>query len=123
MIVVRCCYLDIEDKLEKFILTKYKSIMQFAKEVGIPYTTVKGMFTRGIWGASVQNVTKICDKLEIEVDGLIQGKIVEKYKSYNLSIHEQKVITAYRQHPKMQDAVDRLLGIEEEYIEEKQKHA
>lgn len=112
--------MKIEEKLEKFILTKYKSIMQFAKEINIPYTTVKGMFTRGIWGASVQNVTKICEVLEIEVDELIQGNIVEKSKSYNLSIHEQKLITAYRKQPSMQDAVDRLLGIEEV---QKEKHA
>lgn len=28
--------MKIEEELEKFILTKYKSIMQFAKEVNIP---------------------------------------------------------------------------------------
>lgn len=41
----------------------------------------------------------------------------------SLNSHEKKVLLAYRQNPKMQEAVDRLLGVEEEYIEQKEKHA
>lgn len=41
----------------------------------------------------------------------------------SLNSHERKVLLAYRQNPKMQEAVDRLLGVEEEYIEQKEKHA
>lgn len=40
-----------------------------------------------------------------------------------LNSHEKKVLLAYRQNPKMQEAVDRLLGIEEEYTEQKEKNA
>lgn len=115
--------MTIEEKLQNFILTKYKSIMQFSKKADIPYTTVKGMFTRGIWGASVQNVTRMCEVLNIDVDKLICGQIVSKDVAYTLNAHEQKVIVAYRQQPSMQEAVDRLLGVEEEYIEQKEKHA
>lgn len=45
--------MTIEEELQKYILDKYKSVMQFSKIAEIPYTTVKGIFTRGIWGASV----------------------------------------------------------------------
>lgn len=43
----------------------------------------------------------------------------------NLSLHEKEVVTAYRNKPEMQPAVDKLLGVEEEYIEvtQKEKHA
>lgn len=108
--------MKIENELEQYILKRYKSIMQFSKEVGLPYTTVKGMFARGIWGASVQSVNKICNLLNIEVNELMQGKIVESGKSLKLNSHEQKLIIAYRQQPSMQEAVDRLLGIEVETI-------
>ena len=35
---------------------------------------------------------------------------------FNVSEHEKKVISAYRNKPEMQPAVDRLLGIEEEKL-------
>lgn len=41
--------MTIEQKLQDYILDKYKSVMQFAKLVDLPYTTVKGIFSRGIW--------------------------------------------------------------------------
>ena len=40
-----------------------------------------------------------------------------------LTSHERDLIVAYRNNPDIQIAVDRLLGIEEEYIEQKEKHA
>lgn len=46
--------MTIEQKLQDYILDKYKSVMQFAKLVDLPYTTVKGIFSRGIWGTSIQ---------------------------------------------------------------------
>lgn len=113
--------MTIEEELQKYILDKYKSVMQFSKIAEIPYTTVKGIFTRGIWGASVQNVTKICDILEIDINELIKGNIKSQSKSHYLSEHEHKLIKSYRQQPSMQETVDRLLGIEEEHI--KEKHA
>ena len=103
-----------EDKLQSYILERYKSIMQFAKIAGVPYTTIKGIFSRGIWGASVQNITKICDVLFIDVDELIKGNIQPKNKSMFLSKHETSVVTAYRNKPEMQTAVDKLLGIEDD---------
>lgn len=35
--------MTIEQKLQDYILDKYKSVMQFAKLVDLPYTTVKGI--------------------------------------------------------------------------------
>lgn len=104
--------MTLEEKLQNYILEKYKSIMQFAKIAEIPYTTIKGIFTRGIWGASVQNVTKICDVLSIDIDELIKGNIEPKNKSVVLNRHEQDVINAYRNKPEMQPAIDKILGIE-----------
>jgi hypothetical protein len=90
--------------------------MQFAKLVDLPYTTVKGIFSRGIWGTSIQNVTKICNFLSIDINALINGEIKEQIHIDKLSDHEKKVILAYRNKVDMQPAVDRLLGVEDEIL-------
>lgn len=106
--------MTIEQKLQEYILSNYKSIMQFAKSADLPYTTVKGIFSRGIWGTSIQNITRICNVLSIDINALVDGEIKPKINVGNLSNHEKKVITSYRQKPEMQPAVDRLLGVDEE---------
>lgn len=107
--------MTIEQKLQEYILNNYKSIMQFSKVADIPYTTVKGIFSRGIWGTSIQNITRICNILSIDIYALIDGEIKPKTSVKNLTTHENKVITAYRNKPEMQPAVDKILEIEPEY--------
>ncbi len=107
--------MTIEQKLQEYILNNYKSIMQFAKVADIPYTTVKGIFSRGIWGTSIQNITRICNVLSIDIYALIDGEIKPKTNVKDLTNHENKVITAYRNKPEMQPAVDKILEIEPEY--------
>lgn len=107
--------MTIEQKLQEYILNNYKSIMQFAKVADIPYTTVKGIFSRGIWGTSIQNITRICNVLSIDIYALIDGEIKPKTNVKDLTNHENKVITAYRNKPEMQPAVDKILEIEPNY--------
>ena len=46
------------------------TIKGFAEKIGLPYTTLTGILNRGIDGASVQNVMKICKALKITVEDL-----------------------------------------------------
>ena len=41
--------------------------MAFAKDIGIPYTTIKGVLSRGVDGESVQTVIKVCDALGVDI--------------------------------------------------------
>lgn len=75
--------MTVEQKLQNYILENYKSIMQFAKVAELPYTTVKGIFSRGLWGTSIQNVIKICNTLSIDINALINGEIKKIYISMN----------------------------------------
>lgn len=45
-------------------------------EANIPYSTVDNLFKRGIMGAGVQTVFRICDALQIDINALINGEIV-----------------------------------------------
>lgn len=66
----------IEEKLREYILSNYKSIREFVKVAGLPYTTMDGILKRGIANASIGNVLKICKALQISADELANGRIV-----------------------------------------------
>lgn len=105
---------------ETYIRTLIKNsgdnIKSFAEKIGLPYTTLTGILNRGIDGASVQNVMKICKALKITVEDLqkiemldLDKKNVNDTKSndlidclgekYNLKDDELLVVKNYIQMP------------------------
>ena len=106
--------MTVEQKLQDYILDNYKSIMQFAKVADLPYTTVKGIFNRGIWGTSIQNVIKICNTLSIDINALVNGEIKKDLHINQLTTHEKKLVVAYRNHPEHQYTIDTILHIDED---------
>lgn len=107
-----------EQKLKDYILTKYKSILEFSKIAGMPYSTIDSIFKRGIRNANVQNIIKLCDKLNIKVEPLFNGEIIDrdtdlitneekskktqntnilKLNDFTLSQEEKELIIAFRE--------------------------
>jgi hypothetical protein len=113
-----------EEFLEESILAHNKSVMAFAKEIGVPYTTIKGMLTRGVDGASVQTVIKVCNGLNIDIESLmtekfdvLKGPANSQQNEISLSEKEIKMIKKYRLlDQRGQQAVDDTLGRELSYI-------
>lgn len=68
--------MNLEDKIRTLILSRYGTLKQFAVHVGIGYTTLHGILTRGLDKASINNIITICKALEISVDDLAEGRIV-----------------------------------------------
>lgn len=68
--------MTIEEKLKEYILTQYKSLREFATFADIPYTTVFGILKRGVHNASIGNIIRICQTLNIDADELAKDKIV-----------------------------------------------
>ncbi|MGE4321050.1 MAG: hypothetical protein AB7E61_06360 [Acholeplasmataceae bacterium] len=66
-----------EQKLKDYILTKHRSVMEFSNRCNLPYTTVVGILKKSINRASVTTIIQICDCLQIDVDELVKGNIVE----------------------------------------------
>lgn len=58
--------MDRELKLRNEILDRYTSLRQFSIEVGIPYSTLMTLLSRGIGGASFDVVMQICKQLQID---------------------------------------------------------
>jgi predicted transcriptional regulator len=90
---------NIEKQIQELITREFKSVRNFAKEVKIPYTTLMSIMSRGFNNTNHSNIIKICGKLNIEVDNLLQGKI--KYRDYqteamDLTLDEVKIIKSLR---------------------------
>lgn len=105
--------MSIEEKLKNYILSKFKSIMNFANTAEIPYTTVDNILKRGISRAGVTTMLKICNVLNIDINELIEGNIIEKAYVLNPQIteHEKRLVAAYRNKPEMQSSINKLLDI------------
>ena len=56
--------MTIENQLRELILLKHGSLREFTFNIGIPYSTLS-------------NMVKICNALDIKLDGLVAGRIVE----------------------------------------------
>ncbi len=95
---------------------------ELAKKLGTTPQTIykyeKGIVTN----IPLENIEKLSKILNVTTSFLM-GWEKEKNESqpqsdFPISLHEKKVVTAYREQPNMQSAVDRLLGIEENVFTE-----
>ena len=68
--------MTIEDKLKRYIMTRYSSLREFTIKSNIPYSTVNAILKRGIANSSLSNVSKICKALNISLDELEHNRIV-----------------------------------------------
>lgn len=104
-----------EDYVKMLISNSGHNVKSFAASIELPYTTLLGMLNRGLDGASVQNVIRVCKGLSITVEDLER---VEDEKNtpipFYVTDHEKKVLIKYREKPEMKPAIDALLGIEDE---------
>ena len=87
--------MTIEEKLREMILEEYGTVVAFAKQSGLPSSTVYSILTRGINNSSAQNVLRICQALSIDADELAKGRAlkIEESKSAELSewLSEEKL--------------------------------
>lgn len=86
--------MTLEDELKKYILKRYKSLREFTIRIDMSYSTMTSILSRGIDGASVGNIAKICKGLGISMDALGEGKIepITSYKKPSERIFEVKEI-------------------------------
>lgn len=76
----------IEENLKKIILERYGSMIAFSKKIDMANSTLATILDRGINKASISNVIKICNELDISADGLAYGKIVPRVKKKQKSV-------------------------------------
>lgn len=111
--------MKIEDELKELILSKYKSIRAFTKDIDIPYSTLDTMLKRGISGASISSVLKICKNLGIDADSLMDNKIVFKSTLTNQLCEDKEIAFLMGQitaddNPKLKNLIKVLCSLEDE---------
>ena len=67
---------NVEMELKQLILSKYGSLSDFCKKIGLPWTTLDSILKRGVEKANIKNILKITTELGIDVESLAAGKIV-----------------------------------------------
>jgi len=65
----------LEQALKQEIIRTAGSVNKFASICGLPQSTIATMLDRGIDKTSFSTVIKVCNALNISIDGLVQGKI------------------------------------------------
>ena len=78
--------------LKAEILKQYKSVRQFALEMGIPYSTLVTALDRGIEGMAYGTVIRMCDKLSLNP---VDFSSLEKGGSLGERILENRVMQYY----------------------------
>ena len=63
-----------EEILRNQIEAQYGSVLHFAEEVGIPQSTIRNIFSRGLDGVGVGTAIKICRSLHLDIDRLMAGE-------------------------------------------------
>lgn len=87
------------------------------KKIGV----TKGAIANYENGVSVPKVEFLYPLMAaLGVDANFVYGVSNSDSSMDVNPHERNVIVAYRAHPEMQPAVDRLLGVEEAFAQEKQ---
>lgn len=57
---------SITELIKAEVKKQYKSVRQFSKRSGIPYSTLSNAFSKGIGGTSYDTVLKICKMLNLK---------------------------------------------------------
>ena len=72
--------MTVEEQLKQEILKQYKSVRAFTTEIGIPYTTLHSVFTRGISNAGIETMLKVFDALGLDIESVPTGTLRKKEK-------------------------------------------
>ena len=68
--------MNTEEKLQDLIKAKYGTMYAFAKSIDMPNSTLATIMRAGVNKASISSIIKICHALNISVDELAKGNIV-----------------------------------------------
>ncbi len=97
-------------KLTDIIASRNLKVTQVAQMADVPASTLYSIIDRDNKKVDIDVLIRICKALDVSTDYILQNDDVAE--TIVLDNHEKKVITAYRNNPDMQPAVDRLLLID-----------
>lgn len=96
---------------------------ELAEKINESPSTIYSIIRRDNMKVDITVLAKICTELNVNMERFYNEYINDTTRVSNLTLsnRERELVVAYRQQPSMQEAVDRLLGIEPEAIETKKQ--
>lgn len=104
-------YMGIGTRLQEIIVASGKNVNQIATATNISPNTIYSIIKRDNTKVDIDILIKICRFLGVTVEDIISDVNMVNTQPV-LNSHEINLITAYRENPDMQPAVDRLLLLE-----------
>ncbi len=98
--------------LKKEILRQYRSVRQFAMEMGIPYSTLVTALERGIEGMAYGTVIRMCDKLSLNP---VDFSSLERDTSLGAQLLENRVMQYYVKLN--QNGRDKVLELMDDFVQ------
>lgn len=65
-----------EELLKEQIKAEYGSVLKFSKETGIPESSIRNIFSRGIDSVNAGTLVEICKKVNLDLEALMQGDLL-----------------------------------------------
>lgn len=98
--------------LKKEILKQYRSVRQFAMEMGIPYSTLVTALERGIEGMAYGTVIRMCDKLSLNP---VDFSSLDRDATLGAQLLENRVMQYYIKLN--QTGRDRILELMDDFVQ------
>jgi len=103
----------IAENIQHFMDKYGKTRKDLCNDLGIKYTTLAGWLSAEKY-PRIDKIELMANYFKISKSDLIEKKNFndEESLSFKMNPHEKLVITSYHNHPDMQPAVDKLLGVQ-----------
>lgn len=98
--------------LKKEILKQYRSVRQFAMDMGIPYSTLVTALERGIEGMAYGTVIRMCDKLSLNP---VDFSSLDRDATLGAQLLENRVMQYYIKLN--QTGRDRILELMDDFVQ------
>ena len=82
-----------EEILKSLITSKYKSVLAFSKDTGIPESSIRNIFNRGLDTVSAGTLVEICRNLSLDIESLMAGTVSVRPNPQKEEAWEQYVET------------------------------
>lgn len=110
--ILREVLYDKSRNIKKEILRQYRSVRQFALEMGIPYSTLVTALERGIDGMAYGTVIRMCDKLSLNP---VDFSSLERDTSLGAQLLENRVMQYYVKLN--QNGRDKILELMDDFVQ------
>ena len=113
--------------MQKILKEKKITVGELARRAEVSDQTLYSIIRRDNMKVSFDVLLRICAALDVNVERFYENYLLEAGASlplsepFPLTEHQRRVLQAYEEHPSLQYAVDRVLGLPEKLPEEGEK--